>query len=368
MTSRMAPTSEVFRQDASSEGRKLTDFNRCLVDPDATLLDGLRAIDRGGVEIALVIRPNRTLAGVLTDGDARRAILSGASLDSPLRPHARPDFVFVRASTSRAEVLDLMQARMIGQVPILDENGLLVGLHRLHEILGAVERPNWAVVMAGGQGTRLRPLTDHVPKPMLRVAGRPILERIVLHLVGFGIRRIFLSVNYLGQVIEEHFDDGRDFGCTIEYLREAEPLGTGGALALLPAAPTLPFIVMNGDLVTQVDIGRMLDVHDASGSFATVGAREYVHTVPFGCLTRKGDRITAMVEKPSLRQSVNAGIYVLDPGLLALAPKDKATDLPSMLTLAIESGQTVTAFDIDDDWIDVGKRDELERARGVTVT
>lgn len=348
--------------------KRIVDHYGCVVNPDATLLDGLRAIEQGGVEIALVIRPDRTLAGVLTDGDARRAILSGARLESPLLPHVRAGFISVTTSTSRAEVLDLMQARTIGQVPILDEEGRLIGLHRLHEILGAVERPNWAVIMAGGQGTRLRPLTDHVPKPMLRVAGRPILERIVLHLVGFGIRRIFLSVNYLGQVIEEHFGDGRALGCTIEYLREEEPLGTGGALALLPATPTLPFIMMNGDLVTQADIGRMIETHTASGSFATVGARAYVHSVPFGCLTRDGDRITAMVEKPDLRQSVNAGIYVLDPALLMLVPKDKATDLPSLLALAIESGETVTAFDIDDDWIDVGKRDELERARGATIT
>ncbi len=346
----------------------MTDYDRCVVDPDATLLDGLRAIERGGVEIALVTRRDRTLAGVLTDGDARRAILSGARLESPLRLHVRTDFISVTTSTSRAEVLDLMQARTIGQVPILDEEGRLIGLHRLHEILGAVERPNWAVIMAGGQGTRLRPLTDHVPKPMLRVAGRPILERIVLHLVGFGIRRIFLSVNYLGQVIEEHFGDGRAFGCTIEYVREEEPLGTGGALALLPATPALPFIVMNGDLVTQADIGRMIEAHTATGSFATVGSRAYVHSVPFGCLTRNGDRITAMVEKPNLRQSVNAGIYVLNPGVLTLVPQDGATDLPSLLALAIERGETVTAFDIEDDWIDVGKRDELERAQGATTT
>ena len=346
----------------------MVDYDRSVVNPDATLLDGLQAIERGGFEIALVMRPDRTLVGILTDGDARRAILSGARLESPLLPHVRADFTSVTAKTSRAEVLDLMQARTIGQVPILDEEGRLIGLHRLHEILGAVERPNWAVIMAGGQGTRLRPFTDHVPKPMLRVAGRPILERVVLHLVGFGIRRIFVSVNYLGYVIEERFGDGRAFGCTIEYLREEEPLGTGGALALLPETPTLPFILMNGDLVTQADIGRMIEAHTASGSFATVGARAYVHSVPFGCLARDGDRITAMVEKPDLLQSVNAGIYVLDPAVLTLVPKDKATDLPSLLAQAIEGGEIVTAFDIDDDWIDVGRRDELERARGETIT
>ena len=343
------------------------DYARCLVSPSATLRDGLWAIDRGGVEIALVVGDDGRLVGILTDGDARRAILAETHLDSPLLPHARRDFIFVGPLTDRAEVLDLMQARRIEQVPMLDGDGKLVGLHLLHETLGAVERPNWAVVMAGGEGRRLRPLTEHMPKPMLRVAGRPILERIVLHLVGFGIRRVFLSVNYLGHIIEEHFGDGERFGCRIEYLREDEPLGTGGALGLLPEIPVDPLIVMNGDLMTQISIDKILRFHAESAAVATIGAREYVHTVPFGCLDRRGNQVRALHEKPTLRESANAGIYVLAPEALSQVQPGSAFNLPDLMTGLINQGKTVVAFDIDDDWMDIGRREQLERARGETA-
>ena len=339
-------------------------YEHCLVSPEATLLDGLRAIDRGGIEIALIVGDGGRLTGILTDGDARRAILAAAGLDSPLAPHARRDFIFVGPDTTRAEVLDLMQARRIKHVPILDDDRRLLGLHLLHDMLGGVERTNWAVVMAGGEGRRLRPLTEHTPKPMLRVAGRPILERIVLHLVGYGIRRVFLSVNYLGNVIEDHFGDGERFGCRIQYVREDEPMGTGGALGLLPEKPVEPFIVMNGDLMTQINIDQMLRFHLDHHALATIGTREYVHNVPFGCVDRDGSRVLGLREKPALRQSVNAGIYILAPEALTLMQSGSRFDLPDLMTTAIGGGKKVVAFDIDDDWMDIGRREQLERARG----
>jgi dTDP-glucose pyrophosphorylase len=339
-------------------------YEHCLVGPAATLLDGLRAIDRGGIEIALIVGDGGRLTGIMTDGDARRAILAAAGLDSPLSPHARRDFIFVGPDTTRAEVLDLMQARRIKHLPILDDDRRLLGLHLLHDMLGGIERTNWAVVMAGGEGRRLRPLTEHTPKPMLRVAGRPILERIVLHLVGYGIRRVFLSVNYLGNVIEDHFGDGERFGCRIQYVREDEPMGTGGALGLLPETPVEPFIVMNGDLMTQINIDQMLRFHIDHHALATIGTREYVHNVPFGCIDRDGSRVLGLREKPQLRQSVNAGIYVLAPEALTPMRPGSRFDLPDLITTAIGSGKKVVAFDIDDDWMDIGRREQLDRARG----
>src|SRR5207253_1938011 len=179
----------------------------CTVEVGRSLRDALLALDRGGFGIALVIDPGGRLVGTLTDGDVRRALLGGSGLESPLAPFVHREYTAVSPGTGRAEVLDLMQARSIEQVPIIDAERRLVGLHLIHELLGAIERPNWAVLMAGGQGTRLRPYTENVPKPMLRVAGRPILERLVLHLVGYGVRRIFLAVNYLSKQIEDHFQD-----------------------------------------------------------------------------------------------------------------------------------------------------------------
>jgi NDP-sugar pyrophosphorylase family protein len=255
-----------------------------------------------------------------------------------------------------------MRARMIAQIPILDEAGKLVGLHLLHEILGAVECANWAVIMAGGRGSRLRPLTDELPKPMIRVAGRPILERIVLHLVGYGIRRIFLSVNYLGHVIQEHFGDGSRFGCRIEYLREEQPLGTGGSLSLLPEAPRDPLLVMNADLVTEADVAAMLEFHRAGGQRATMGVRRYHHRVPFGCVELNDDRIVQMEEKPMLTRMVNAGIYVLDPAVVGRVPQSEVS-LPAIIEQCLAQGELVRAFEIASDWIDVGQREQLKLAR-----
>jgi dTDP-glucose pyrophosphorylase len=336
----------------------------CRVHISKRLLDAMESLDRSGIEITLIVDDEDRLVGTLTDGDIRRALLNGAGLDSPLAPYSQKAFTAVGLRTGRAEVLDLMQARTISQIPIVDGDGKLIGVHLLHEILGAVERPNWAVVMAGGQGTRLRPLTEAVPKPMIRVAGRPILERIVLHLVSFGIRRIFLSINYLGHVIEEHFGDGARFGCRIDYIREERPLGTGGALGLLPQPPSDPVVVMNGDLVTQADLGAMVEFHARGEQAATVGVRRYFHTVPFGCVELEGDRVVRMEEKPRLSMLANAGIYVLDAKLPGRVPRDQFLPLPGLLEDCLARGEKVAAFEIEDDWIDVGERDQLHRANG----
>jgi dTDP-glucose pyrophosphorylase len=326
------------------------------------LLDAMWAVERGAAEVALIVDDEDRLIGILTDGDIRRALLQGASLDAPLEPHAQRNFTSVLPQASRAEVIDLMRARTFGQIPIVDERGKLVGLHLLSEIIGSEVRPNWAVIMAGGKGTRLRPITEQLPKPMLRVAGRPILERIVLHLVGCGIRRIFLSINYLGHLIEQHFEDGSRFGCRIEYLREDRPLGTGGSLSLLPEAPKEPLLVMNGDLVTEADVGTMLRFHEDGGQKATIGVRRYLHIVPFGCVDLDGNRVTRMEEKPPIVRMVNAGIYVLDPSVVARVPKEEIS-IPDVLEQCLAMGELVRAFEIETDWIDVGQRDQLKLAR-----
>ncbi len=208
-----------------------------IVAQTGSIRAAMQAVDAGAGGIALAVDKAGRLTGVVTDGDLRRALLGGASLDGPLEAVLNRAFVAMPAGQGRVEALDLMRARRIDAIPVLDGEGRPVALHLLHAFLEPASRPNWAVIMAGGEGTRLRPLTDTVPKPMLRVAGRPILERIVLHLTGFGITRVFLSVNYLAHVIEDHFGDGSALGISIEYLRESEPLGTAGALASAAGTP-----------------------------------------------------------------------------------------------------------------------------------
>ena len=338
-------------------------LERCKVSESAALRDGMEALERGAVGIALIVAPDGRLVGTLTDGDIRRALLRGVALDAPLSPHMHRDYTFVSPAAGRAEVLDLMQARKFSQIPVVNAAGQLTGLHLLRELMGGGERPNWAVVMAGGRGTRLLPITRDIPKPMIPVAGRPILERIVLHLVGHGIRRIFLSIHYLGHLIEEHFGDGSRFGCRIEYLREEQPLGTGGALALLPQHPEHPLFVMNGDLVTQADLGAMLEFHHAGAYCATVGLREYAHTVPFGCVDMEGDRITRLEEKPMLVRLINAGMYVFDARLLGRIPPAQEFPITSLIEDAVERGDPVGGYQIADDWVDVGRHEQLRLAR-----
>lgn len=338
----------------------------CTVARQATLRDVMMALERGTVEIALVVDDGARLVGILTDGDVRRALLDGAAIDAPLAPHMQTRFTAVGQNAGRAEVIDLMQARVINQIPIIDNEGKLVGLHLLRDIIGTTPRDNWVVVMAGGRGARLAPLTDHTPKPMLRVAGRPILERIVLHLVGHGLRRIFIALNYLSHMIEEHFGDGSRFGAQIEYLRETKPLGTAGALSLLPSAPTAPLLLMNGDLVTQADVGALLRFHASGKQTISLAVREYFHTVPFGCVALDADRVVALDEKPTLTRLVNAGIYVLDPNVVARVPRDRESTAPGLVEAAMAGGELVRALEIEDDWIDVGQKEQYQRARGET--
>ncbi|MEO5966233.1 MAG: nucleotidyltransferase family protein [Candidatus Limnocylindrales bacterium] len=336
----------------------------CLVPASGTVRDTLLALDRGAGRIALAVGEDGRMVGVVTDGDVRRALLGGAALGDAIAGILTRSPVAVAPGESRAAVLELMRARRISAIPVIDERGVPVGLHLLHEFLERASRSTPAVIMAGGLGQRLRPLTETMPKPMLRVAGRPILERIVLHLVGFGIDRIYISVNYLGHVIEEHFGDGSGFGCSIAYLREEEPLGTAGALGLLPTPPTETLLLLNGDLVTSADIGGMLDFHERGGYAATIGVRRYLHTIPFGCIERDGDEVVALDEKPSVEREVNTGIYALAPSVVARVRLGVARSMPELIGAVLDDRERVGAFEIEDDWVDIGQREQLARARG----
>jgi dTDP-glucose pyrophosphorylase len=353
-----------MKSEPVSSNAGLHALSQIVIPERATIRDAMKAIDAGAVAIALVTDKNGRLVGTLSDGDVRRAILKGATLDAKAVIYANRKFTAVGTAASRAEVLDLMRARVLEQIPILDDSGLLIGLHLLREILGATPRPNWAVIMAGGRGERLRPITDSIPKPMIRVAGRPILERIVLHLVGHGFRRIFISVNYKAEIIRDHFGNGTGFGCRIEYLTEEAPLGTGGPISLLPAQPEHPVLVLNGDLITQLDVGGMLCSHVDRVNKVTVAVREYLHTIPFGVIELENERVVALTEKPTNSWLANAGVYVLSPDLVSRVPKSKYFQLPALVEQCLEKGERVGVFHIEDDWIDVGQHNELRRARG----
>ncbi len=339
------------------------DLKRYCVRDDATIFDGIQSLENSEAGFSVVVDADDKVQGVLTDGDVRRALLEGNALMQPVLPHVHTDFLSVGEEATRTEVLDLMQALKIRHVPVLGRDRHLKGIHLFSSIIGSRERPNWAVIMAGGKGTRLYPLTKDIPKPMVKVAGRPILERLVLHLVSHGIDRIFLSVNHLSDVIQDYFGDGERFGCRIEYLHEDDPLGTAGSLSLLPEAPSDPILVMNGDLVMDADLGAMLDYHEYGDYHATIGIKTYAHQVPYGCVTLDGGCVVGIKEKPKLIQQVNAGVYVLSPQAVKAIPLE-FYPITELFASALQKGDRIGAFELDCDWVDVGQHDQLKQARG----
>ena len=335
-----------------------------LVSPNASILETMKAIDAGAIQIAMIVDDSSRLVGVLTDGDLRRAILKGAELSDSIEPYINQTFRSVSDKASRNEALDLMKCFTIKQLPILNEAGQLCGLHSLNKLIRREVLPNAAMILAGGRGTRLGKLTQSTPKPMIKVAGRPILERIVLHLVGAGIRQIFISVNYLSEVIESHFGSGEQFGCEIHYLHETEPLGTGGPLSLLkPFDLNAPLLVMNGDLIVDFDVAGILETHLRHQNMITIGARAYSHEVPFGCLQTDGTQVTEIVEKPTHRETINAGIYVISTEMFAAVPQE-FFPITQLVENAINQQQRVGMYPIDE-WIDVGLPENLAEARGI---
>lgn len=338
-------------------------WERTLIAPDATLRDALRNIDATGVGMALVVDPDRRLLGTLSDGDIRRALIRGEDLDGPCGAFANPDPASAPADMDAASRLGLLRSRKLRQLPLLDAEGRIAGLSTLADFLEMPDRPNAVVIMAGGKGTRLGELTQDTPKPMLKVGPRPMLDTVVDAFAAQGFRRIFLSINYRGEQIEGHFGDGSARGLDIRYLRETRPLGTCGSLSLLPGAEDDPVLVTNGDVLTKIDYGQVLDGHAASGAAATVVVRDYEMQVPFGVVRAdEGSRVLAIEEKPSFVHRINAGVYALSRLALEAVPSDRPFDMPELLQTLIASGHGVRSHRAEGYWVDVGRMADFARA------
>lgn len=347
----------------SSASQHAASLDELVVGPDAPMLDVMRVIDRSGLEVALVCGAGGKLEAVVTDGDIRRAIIGGKPLDTPIRLVGNARFTAAPPEMSRSEALELMVERGFKCLPVVDAGGKLTDLHTLSGSLLGTRIESWAVIMAGGKGERLGELTHGIPKPMLPVGDRPILERIVQHLVSHGIRRIFLSVGHYGKMIEDHFGDGRRWLCRIEYLWEDKPLGTGGALALLPEPPRAPVLVMNGDLLTSINVTRLFAFHRAGEFAATLALREHKIQVPFGVAELDGARVAKLVEKPSLNYRINAGIYILSPAAIALIPKGRMYPITELVDELLRRKQGVGAYHMQEAWNDVGLPEEYARGQ-----
>lgn len=339
-------------------------LNDLVVAPDEDLRRVLQVIDRCGLEVALVCDQDRRLRAVITDGDVRRALLRDECFDIPASAIGTADFIATDPDATRADALQVMVERSIKCLPVVDADGALVDLHTIKNCLTLQHCDSWAVVMAGGLGTRLGELTDGTPKPMLPVGDRPILQHIVEHLVSHGIRRIFLSVNYLASQVEEWFGDGSGYHCRIDYLREDRPLGTGGALALLPERPLAPLVVMNGDLFTRINIARMLAFHRAGDFRATMALREHDVTVPFGVAEVDGSRVSRLVEKPKLSYRINAGIYTIDPVLLDDIDTERLFPITELFAGALARDERIGAYHMQEQWVDIGVPEQFRSVQG----
>ncbi len=341
----------------------MANWRDVVVSPETTLAHTISRVDVSGLQVALVLSSDNFLLGILTDGIIRRAILAGKSLQISVSEVMSPHVITSPVATSRDEMLELMRNKVIHHLPLVDEIGRVVGLVTLDELIGACERSNWVVLMAGGLGTRLKPLTNECPKPLLSIGGEPILETILKSFSQQGFKQIFLSVNYKAEMIRNHFGTGERWGVRVNYLQESTRLGTVGALSLLPGKPTAPVIVMNGDLLTRTNYNNLLEFHNAQEAIATMAVREYDFQVPYGVVSLDGARISSIVEKPVQKFFVNAGIYALSPEALEHLPVGTFFDMPMFFERLISTGSTTAAYPLREYWLDIGRLDEFERAQ-----
>lgn len=338
-------------------------WKKILVPEQCSLLEALAIIDVQAMRTVLVVSKNNHLLGVVTDGDIRRAILAGFDLKGPVSKIMNSQPKTVNSTTSREEVVSLMEQMEIFAVPIVDD-GKLVGLHTLYEALGRPKYDNPVFLMAGGFGKRLRPLTDNCPKPMLKVGDKPLLETLILRFVKAGFHKFYISTHYLSEMIKDYFGDGSRWEIDITYVDEEIPLGTGGALGLLPeGVPALPMIVMNGDILTKVDFENLLRYHNEKAAHATMCVREYEFKVPYGVVESKDQLVSGMVEKPRYSYHINAGIYVLNPHVIMEAEKNKKIDMPTLLQNYVDSQKPVAVYPIREYWLDIGRMADYNQAQ-----
>jgi dTDP-glucose pyrophosphorylase len=346
---------------------RVESWRQAIVKADATIEDVIHNLNQVALKIVLVVGNAGELVGTISDGDIRRGLLKGLDIYSPIESIIHRNALVVPPEMGRELVLQLMVANKIQQLPIVDKNQHVVGLHLWDEISAPAARPNLMVIMAGGMGTRLRPHTENCPKPLLPVAGKPMLEHIIEHAKLEGFSHFVLAVHYLGHMIEEHFGNGSQFGVRIDYIREQTPLGTAGALSLLNPRPDAAFVVTNGDVITDIQYGELLDFHVRNNAAATMAVRVHEWQHPFGVVQTKGVEIVGFEEKPVARTHINAGVYALDPAALNALAADVRCDMPALFARLQEQAKRTVAYPMHEPWLDVGRPDDLKQANSNKV-
>lgn len=334
------------------------------IPPNTPLEEAICVLDKGGLGIVLVTDTDDILLGTMTDGDVRRALLRHQTMVTPVTEIMCATPQVAELHWSREKLLSVMESTRLLQLPVVDAGRRIVGIETLHDMLYRKRLDNPVFLMAGGFGKRLHPLTQDCPKPMLKVGDKPILELILQNFADAGFHRFYISTHYLSEIIRDHFGDGSRWNVSIQYVHEDEPLGTGGALGLLPHDEIdLPIFLMNGDLLTRVDYRSLLDFHERHEGSATLCVREYESQIPYGVIKSDGRRITHIVEKPVQRCFISAGIYVLSHELIRRVAPGERIDMPTLLEREIGAGRNVNMFPVHEYWLDIGRMDDFQRAQ-----
>lgn len=336
-------------------------WQKTLVNQNHTLLDTMKIIDDSSLQFAVVVDEDQHLLGTVTDGDIRRGILRGEGLDVKITSIMNPNPITAKSGQRYHKYKQLMKSKMLKQLPIVDEDNRIINILFADNIETTLNK-NTVVLMLGGLGTRLRPLTNDTPKPMLRVGNKPILETIIEGFKQYGYTNFIFSVNYKKEVIQDYFQNGEAFDVTIEYIEEDKKMGTAGALSLLKNRPTKPFFVMNGDLLTQINFDQLMQFHIEHDSVATMCVREYEYQIPYGVIETVGTDLVTIKEKPIHRSFVNAGIYVLSPDVFNYIPNDEFFDMPTLFQRLVEEEMKTSVFPIHEYWLDIGQIGDYERA------
>ncbi len=339
-------------------------WKNIILKENNTMQDAIEVLDRESLRIVIVVDNENRIIGTITDGDIRRGLLEHLSMDAMLS-----EFMFIKPTvafvgSSKGEILEKMKRLDLLQIPIIDENKRVVGLETLHNIIKNNRHDNPVVLMAGGFGKRLKPLTDSTPKPLIKVGDRPILQSILEQFIDAGFCNFYISIYYKSEMIREFFGDGTDWNVSIKYIHESAPLGTAGCLGLLSDERSdLPILMMNGDLLTKVNFEELLDFHSQNGGDATMCVREYDFQVPYGVVTAKGHRITSIEEKPKHTFFVNAGVYVLNPSMLTEIDGLSYLDMPDLIENKINNSGQINMFPVHEYWLDIGSIDQLNQAK-----
>lgn len=342
----------------------MNSWDSVLITPDLPLQTAIGVLNRGGLQIAVVVDEQHRILGTVTDGDVRRALIQRLGLDAPIAKVMAREPRTAPVGSNKEQILHIMERFQVSQVPLVDEEGRIVGIETLHGLLHAKRRSNAVFLMAGGFGKRLQPLTDHCPKPLLNVGDKPLLEIIIENFVDAGFHRFFISTHYRHEMIRERIGDGNRWKIEIEYVHEDEPLGTGGSLGLLPKERILePMLMMNCDLLTNLNFNKLLEFHQSLEGVATICVRKYEHRVPYGVVRSDGQRVVSMEEKPVYKEFINAGIYALSPDILNTVKPGQYIDMPTLLAGQIKLNRSVNIFPIHEYWLDIGRIEDFQQAQ-----